>query len=133
MATDRQKRMIAVFLTVSFLFYSFYLYYAMPFKRDIKNQEASEGKLVWQRYNCNACHQIFGLGGYLGPDLTNEYSLRGHDVIIAFMKSGAPSMPVFHMTEKEMNQLVAFLKDVDRTGRADPRTFTIKSNGTIEQ
>ena len=105
----------------------------MPFKGYIKDQEACDGKMVWQHYNCNACHQIYGLGGYLGPDLTNEYSLKGKDVINAFLISGTSTMPVFHMSEKEMNDLVAFLKDVDRTGSADPRTFTIYPNGTIEQ
>ncbi len=35
---------------------------------------AAAGKLLYQKYNCQACHQIYGLGGYMGPDLTNVYS-----------------------------------------------------------
>ena len=35
---------------------------------------AGSGKLVWQKHNCQSCHQLYGLGGYLGPDLTNVIS-----------------------------------------------------------
>ena len=32
------------------------------------------GKQVFQQYNCIACHQLYGLGGYLGPELTTAFS-----------------------------------------------------------
>ena len=45
---------------------------------------ACEGKIVFQKYNCISCHQLYGLGGYLGPDLTNVISEKGaHDVTFA--------------------------------------------------
>ncbi len=124
---------VATLLLSAFLIYSFLLYSSPPFKEVVKNEEASEGKLIWQQYNCNACHQIYGLGGYLGPDLTNEYSLRGQATIRGVLKSGTGSMPDFHLNEKEIDRLIAFLYEVDKTGKSDPRTFTIKPYGTIEQ
>jgi nitric oxide reductase subunit C len=133
MARDKQKIIIASLLTVSFLFYSFYIYSSLPAKNNVINEETSNGKLVWQKYNCNACHQVYGLGGYLGPDLTNTYSLRGPAYIKAFLISGTAVMPDFHLQEKEINEILAYLKNIDASGNSDPRHFTIKYNGTIEQ
>jgi len=41
------------------------------------SEKALQGQQLWQQNNCFSCHQIYGLGGYLGPDLTNVYSQRG--------------------------------------------------------
>ena len=95
---------------------------------------ASEGRLVWQKYNCQSCHQLYGLGGYLGPDLTNIYSAagKGEVVIKAIVKSGTSQMPSFSLTAKEESSLLQFLKSTDASGLADPRNFVVKSNGMIE-
>lgn len=98
----------------------------------LKKDEGA-GKMVWQQYNCNACHQVYGLGGYLGPDLTNEYSKRGPAFIQAFLKTGTGAMPLFHLTETETKSLLSFLKDIDASGKADPKTFTLNYDGTIKQ
>ncbi|MBI3235010.1 MAG: cytochrome c [Bacteroidetes bacterium] len=97
------------------------------------DNEAVNGKLIWQKYNCNACHQIYGLGGYLGSDLTNEYSLKDTNFIKAFLMNGTDIMPNFNLTEQEVNALLAFLNTIDRSGKSDPRTFRINVNGTIKQ
>ncbi|MCC7298300.1 MAG: cytochrome c [Bacteroidia bacterium] len=94
---------------------------------------ARKGKMVWQKYNCNACHQIYGLGGYLGPDLTNVTSIRNTKQLTAFIKSGTKSMPVLNLTDTEIECLIEFLKNVNSTGKSDPRTFQIQKNGTIHQ
>jgi nitric oxide reductase subunit C len=96
---------------------------------------ASEGKLLWQKYNCNACHQIYGLGGYLGPDLTNVYSHKGKgpDYIRTFLQHGTDIMPDFKLNDTEVNALVTYLQAVDATGTSDPKTFKIHADGTIEQ
>lgn len=133
MTSEKQKILVAAFLLVSFLGYSFYLYSSLPVKTYAINEEASKGKIVWQKYNCNACHQVYGLGGYLGPDLTNVYSARGPEYIKAFLTTGTASMPNFHLKEAEINSLLAFMNNIDKSGRSDPRTFTIKYNGSIEQ
>lgn len=133
LANDRQRISVLLFLLFSFLCYSFYLYYYLPVKSTSHSLEAATGKLYWQKYNCNACHQIYGLGGYLGPDLTNVYSKRGPDYIKAFLKNGTSIMPAFHLTEKETKDLVSFLKDIDASGSSDPKTFTSRYDGIIEQ
>ena len=92
---------------------------------------AGEGRLVWQKYNCQACHQLYGLGGYLGPDLTNVYSKegKGEVYIRAMIASGTAQMPYFSLNENEYNQLVEFLKMTDASGTADPRNFKIEMSG----
>jgi len=120
-------------LALSFFSYSFSLYLDPPVKKNVVSGATSDGKLLWQKYNCTACHQVYGLGGFLGPDLTNTYSLRGPLYIKAFLQSGTVTMPNFHFNEKELNALLAYLQNMDASGKADPKTFIISSNGTIEQ
>ena len=133
MTTDRQRFIVITVLLTIFISYSFYLYAALPVKYDTPEKEVLSGKYTWQKYNCNACHQVYGLGGYLGPDITNIYSVKGPAYIQAFLKNGTTIMPDFHLTESEIKDLTAFLKNMDATGRSDPKTFTLNYNGTIHQ
>jgi nitric oxide reductase subunit C len=133
MISEFQKAFMAGLLTVAFLFYSFYLYSSLPVPQAAYSPLADRGKAVWQQYNCTACHQVYGLGGFLGPDLTNEYSLRGPDIIKALIKTGTNTMPAFNLTEEETSALLEYLKHIDQTGVADPRSFKINLDGTIDQ
>jgi len=73
------------------------------------------GKELWQQKNCSACHQLYGLGGYLGPDLTNitSDSKRGKAYAAVFIKYGGATMPNFHLSDKETEAIVAYLANVD--------------------
>ena len=133
MSTSVIKKIVLLFLSGAFLSYSGFLYTVMPVKYKPSKQQEDSGKLIWQDYNCNACHQIYGLGGYLGPDLTNVYSKRGEEYIKTFLTTGTGAMPVFHLSQSESNSLLAFLKDIDASGKSDPRTFTLNYDGTIDQ
>lgn len=130
---EMYKIPVAITLVSAFLVYSAHLYSALSVPVLPASHAADRGKMVWQKYNCIACHQIYGLGGYLGPDLTNVYSLRGEPVIRALVQNGTNVMPAFHCSNEEMDQLVAFFKQIDTSGKSDPRTFTIHANGTIQQ
>jgi len=133
MRSGKLKNITAASLVVTFLFYSFHLYSSLPVKGKTVTEETSKGKLIWQQYNCNACHQVYGLGGYLGPDLTNVYSVRGSAYIQAFLKNGTTIMPNFQLTGREITDLTAFLESIDASGKSDPKTFSLKYDGTIEQ
>lgn len=133
MTANRQKLSILILLLVAFLSYTAFIYTDLPVKYKLENENGDAGKLVWQKYNCNACHQIYGLGGYLGPDLTNIYSLKGNEYIKAFLKTGTRAMPQFNLSDEETSSLLSFLKDIDASGKADPKTFTPNYDGTIEQ
>ena len=78
---------------------------------------ADKGKKMFQQYNCISCHQLYGLGGYLGPELTTAYSDRGRGELYmkTFLKAGGRRMPNFHFTDEEVAALVCYLKYVDAT------------------
>lgn len=133
MASDLQKTAVGVILILAFLGYSLYLYSALPMQDHSLTAQADWGKSLWQKHNCTACHQVYGLGGFLGPDLTNVYSVKGPDHIRAFIKTGTNTMPAYQLTEDETLALLAYFEHMDKTGSADPRSFTINIDGTIEQ
>lgn len=133
MTPEKEKRLTLVLYLTAFLSYSFFLYSSLPAGNKLPVAHAVRGKMLWQQYNCTACHQVYGLGGFLGPDLTNAYSKRGAVYIKAFLRSGTAAMPDFHLNDNEMSALVDYMQQIDASGKADPRTFTINRDGTIEQ
>ncbi len=131
-APEQFRKTVMMILLAGFAGYTFYLYAFPPVQAKLK-PDIDHGKMVWQLYNCGSCHQFYGLGGYLGPDLTNVYSRRGEQYIRAMIQAGPLSMPSFRLNETEMNNLMAFLKNVDQSGVSDPRSFQIRYDGTFEQ
>ena len=64
-----------------------------------------------------SCHQVYGLGGYLGTDLTKAYSdkRRGEAYMRALLQSGGNRMPDFKFNKNQVDALIAYLKYVDQT------------------
>ena len=85
------------------------------------NSDAYSGKLLYQEQNCSACHQIFGLGGYLGPDLTNVISQtgKGENYVAAFLKYGCRQMPDYRFDSLQVREIISFLSYVDRSARME--------------
>lgn len=48
---------------------------------------ATDGKRVFQAYNCMGCHTIVGNGSYFAPDLTDAYEKAGPAWLAAFLPS----------------------------------------------
>ena len=98
------------------------------------SKEALEGERLWQENNCTSCHQIYGLGGYLGPDLTNVIShpSKGGEYAKAFLNSGINAMPLFDFNEKEKNQIISFLTHVDETGIYPNENAVFQNNGWVD-
>src|SRR5512141_393778 len=73
------------------------------------------GKWVWQKYNCNDCHTILGIGGYYAPDVTKVAKYRTHDWLERFLRdpqgvwAAKRQMPKFNFAPGEVEDLVAFL------------------------
>lgn len=130
---DLQKILLFSLLCTGFACYTLFLYNSLENVTDLESDMADAGKKVWQENNCIACHQIYQLGGYLGPDLTNCYATKGPEYIKAFVQNGTLIMPKFDLTATELEALVAYLKQIDATGNADPRSFKIMNNGMISQ
>ena len=74
------------------------------------------GKKIWETRNCSGCHSLLGEGAYFAPELGNVYKRRGPDFIKAWMASqptmapGRRQMPQFNLDEKQLNDLVEFLR-----------------------
>ncbi len=95
---------------------------------------AVKGQQLFQSNRCWSCHQLYGLGGYLGPDLTNIYSAegKGPTYIKAFLNSGVKSMPQFYFSEEEKDALVQYLKQVDETGIYPNYNAEIEATGWVK-
>lgn len=76
------------------------------------------GWQLWQDKNCQSCHQLYGLGGYMGPDLTNVYSDKGARYMQTFIKYGTGKMPDFHLNDSEIQSLISFLAWIDKSGKS---------------
>lgn len=122
-----------IVLSVAFIGYSFIIYFENIPEIAPANNLAQQGKILWQEKNCTSCHQFYGLGGHLGPDLTNVADKRPEEYIRAILQSGTLVMPNFNLSEQELDALIAFLKYTNTTGKSNPTAFKQNSNGTIEQ
>lgn len=80
------------------------------------NPQIAAGKKLWETNNCIGCHTLLGEGAYFAPELGNVYKRRGPEFIKAWIKgqpTGVPGrrqMPQFHLSDKDLDDLVAFLK-----------------------
>ncbi|HEY3302696.1 MAG TPA: cytochrome c [Candidatus Binatia bacterium] len=82
---------------------------------DRLSPEVVAGKRVWHKYNCNDCHTILGFGSYYAPDMTKAYWRLGGEGIKAVVRNPEKfttwrKMPRIPITEKELEDLAAFLK-----------------------
>jgi len=125
-----------VALACAFISFTFNIYterYNITSPED--QEKVLRGKMLYQQKNCQSCHQLYGLGGYLGPDLTNVITApnKGEIYAKAIMITAPNSMPKFDLSEEEYQDLFAFLKSVGNSGESDPRKFKIRFNGMIEK
>ena len=93
--------------------------------------QVKHGQRIYQQNNCMACHQFYGLGGYMGPDLTNVVSSKGAAYARAFLISGTERMPNFGFNDVEMDDLVAFLEFVDTMGTYQAPSYELSWYGTV--
>ncbi len=122
-------------LCLAFIPYSAYVYtrgteasHSAPM-----SEQARHGQQLFQDHNCIACHQFYGLGGYMGPDLTNVVSNKGSAYARAFLMSGTLRMPNFNLDETELDAMLAFLEFVDTTGRYPADDYQVNWYGTVVQ
>ena len=116
------KVLVWTSLFVIFSIYT-YLVYSQCDQKDSPATQPDAAALAgfntWQQKNCQTCHQLYGLGGYMGPDLTNIASdpVKNEAYIRAFITTGTAKMPNFHLKDEEINNIIAFLRWVDKSGR----------------
>lgn len=126
-------RMIFILLVISYVGYSFLVYeYTAP--TALPEKEAKAGLDIWQSKNCQACHQLYGLGGYMGPDLTNiiSDSTKGVAYAAAFIKAGTARMPDFKFNDDEVKKIIAFLEWVDKSGKSNVNKNAVTWYGSYQ-
>ena len=131
---NSRNRLVYTVLGIAFVLFTGLVYtQAVPDQAEIANPMAVHGKMLWQQKNCSSCHQLYGLGGFLGPDLTNVISAKGKGKIYAaaIMKSGTQVMPDFHLNDMEIEALLAFLEQADKSGNNRVHSYEIGLDGTI--
>ena len=112
------KKVIVIVLLISvYVAYSGWVYTSGTACNIPMSDAAIQGKLLWQEYNCQNCHQLYGLGGYMGPDLTTVTTNKQKGILYArgILLSGGDRMPNFHFSEDEVNNILAYLSYVSAT------------------
>jgi nitric oxide reductase subunit C len=97
------------------------------------------GKWTWQRYNCNDCHTILGIGGYYAPDVTKVMGRRDKEWTSRFLKEPSAvwpakrRMPNLHLSDIEIHNLVAFLTWVNGidTNNWPPKPIAFESSKNV--
>jgi len=98
------------------------------------------GKHVWEKNACINCHTLLGEGAYFAPELGNVWLRYGGDkdpegavmALKGWMAAqpsgieGRRQMPQFHLTEKEVEDLAAFL---EWTSRINTQNWPPKLSG----
>jgi nitric oxide reductase subunit C len=126
---------IFLVLLASYLFYSVYVYINCDNRDEgVPGKHVNNGFAIWQEKNCQSCHQIYGLGGYMGPDLTNISSepAKGVAYAKAFIKYGSAKMPNFQLHEDQVDDLIAFLKWVDKSGTSKVPANKVTATGNYD-
>ena len=80
----------------------------------VLSEEAVEGRKIFHEQSCQVCHQLWGQGGFLGPDLTNAASRVDETRLVSLLTVGSGQMPAFDMTPEQIGAMKAFLEEIDR-------------------
>ncbi|MFN7941840.1 MAG: cytochrome c [Thermoanaerobaculia bacterium] len=91
----------------------------------------AQGERVWLEGNCSTCHALYGLGGHLGPDLTNIVRDKGDAYVKIMTLSGRPGMPPFPATADQLEALTTYLDYVGETGAYPPRRRPLPMFGDL--
>jgi nitric oxide reductase subunit C len=127
------KRIIFGSLVAAFAAYSVMVYTAQPnLPQPLPmTEQIGHGQQLYQQHNCVACHQFYGLGGYMGPDLTNTISTKGPMYAKAFLMNGTARMPDFDLTDQEIEALIGYLEFVGASGNYSAEAYRANWNGTV--
>jgi nitric oxide reductase subunit C len=83
-------------------------------RQDPLSDAALRGRSLWHETACQVCHQVYGQGGFLGPDLTNAASRVEGSRLQSLLTVGSGQMPAFHFSSEQIADLTAYLEALDR-------------------
>ena len=83
-------------------------------RQDPLSDAALRGRTLWHENACQVCHQLYGQGGFLGPDLTNAASRVDASRLASLLTVGSGQMPAFQFTDEQIADLSTYLEALDR-------------------
>jgi len=103
--------------------------------RGTLDEAARRGRQVYQEFNCTACHQFYGLGGYMGPDLTQVTRAEGKGPAYAkgIILHGTERMPALGVSAAQADDLVAYLDAWAASGTYPVRAVNLTPWGTYRE
>lgn len=124
MFTPARKKLLLAVLVLSFGVQTGLVY--SDERSEPLSEAAREGRALWQAYACQTCHQFYGQGGFLGPDLTNSASRVDSTRLVSLLTVGSGQMPPLGFSNDESAAMAAFLREMDRPeiGRGELRMGT---------
>lgn len=91
---------------------------------------ARSDRAAWRAAGCQQCHSIVGLGGHLGPDLTNVISRMSPAYVRAMVRAGPPGMPAYTgLDEQSLDRVVRYLQSIDAWATYPPRALDADALG----
>ncbi len=114
------KRVLLAFLVACFVSLSGLVYFD-PAPGPALSEVAREGRRIWHDHNCQSCHQLYGFGGFLGPDLTNAALRVRPERLRRLLVEGSGVMPAFGLTTSEIDAVDAFLEAMNETGQGQAK------------
>ncbi len=81
---------------------------------------ARQGQTIFRSHGCQSCHAVFGMGGFLGPDLTNAARRVPPARFAELLQFGSGAMPAYHLDQNERDAVSAYLAAIDSTGQGTP-------------
>lgn len=79
-----------------------------------------DGRRVWLERGCPTCHSLVGLGGHVGPDLTNYGRSELEPALRSTVRLGRTAMPSFELSDAELDALDSYLVSVSSSARYPP-------------
>ncbi len=124
MFTPARKKLLLAVLVLSFGVQTGLVY--SDARSEPLSEAAREGRALWQAHACQTCHQFYGQGGFLGPDLTNAASRVDSTRLVSLLTVGSGQMPPLGFSDAESAAMAAFLREMDRPeiGRGELRMGT---------
>ena len=104
------------------------LVYLDPSNTPALSDTARQGRRIWRQNNCQSCHQLYGFGGFLGPDLTNAAERVPFERLEHLLTEGSGRMPAFGFSQGQITAVDEFLKVMHETGRGQARIVSAQSD-----
>ncbi len=124
---DPGPRKVLMFALVGAFLVQTWLVYTDPAGREGPplSEHASQGQAIWHEHNCQSCHQLYGFGGFLGPDLTNAARRLTDERLQAVLTEGSEMMPAFELGAEDRGALAAFFEELNLTGEGQARAAEV--------